>query len=266
MNWHSIALLVPLAVWGQSITGRFVDPVQASVGKVSVELLPVGGDRIAKSTQTDPNGIFRLSPVEPGDYVLYARVAGFRGRVLAVHVSNRAESNVGTLVLEILSCESPGVSCDYFGPPLPPRAPPPIPVVDLCECLRSPERYGNKWILIVGNLTSLDGLLALTADCDGALGSGALTWINAVLLPWQSIPQDSRGLPDIPNLKATLRNLATSVRKSDGSTSRVAAVYGFLNIPNGLAAVQCKGGSCSHPDIRMPPASFLRVDGFQELK
>jgi hypothetical protein len=68
-------------------------------------------------------------------------------------------------------------------------------------------------------------------------------------------------------LKKKLADLAAAIRKTSGSsTARVAAVYGFLDVPDGLTVVPCASDSCTRPDILMPPASFLRVDGFQELK
>jgi hypothetical protein len=186
-------------------------------------------------------------------------------RVLIAHVLNEKEVDLGTLKIRESSCDSPGIYCDYFLTPRPPR--PPAPLVDLCQALKSPDRYGNTLIVMVGMLTALNGLPTLTATCGSALASGGLTWINAVLLPWQAAPQESLTLPNIPDLKKKLADLAATVRRTGGSaTARVGAVYGFLDIPDGLQVVPCAGDSCTQPDIRMPPASFLRVDGFQELK
>jgi hypothetical protein len=121
--------------------------------------------------------------------------------------------------------------------------------------------------MMVGVLTTVRGWPALTAACDTALTSGGLTWINAVLLPEGAAPQRSATLPNVPDLRKKLSDRAAAVRKRSGSaTSRVVAVYGFLDIPEGLHVLPCGGDSCTRPDIRMPPASFLRVDGFEELK
>ena len=120
---------------------------------------------------------------------------------------------------------------------------------------------------MVGVLTTLNGLPVLTAACNSTLASDGLIWTNTVLLPWQAAPQESPALPNVPDLKKKVADLAAAVRKTSGSaTTKVAAVYGFLDIPDGLQVVPCTGNSCTRPDIRMPPASFLRVDGFQELK
>lgn len=119
---------------------------------------------------------------------------------------------------------------------------------------------------MVGLLTTLQGWPTLSATCDNALASGGLTWTNAVLLPEGAVPQQSPTFPNMPDLKKKFADHAAAVRKRSGSaTSRVAAVYGFLDVPEGLTVVPCSD-SCKRPDIRMPPASFLRVDGFQELK
>lgn len=261
-----MALLVPLLVCGQSITGRFVDPYPAGVGGVVVGLLPAGADWVTRSTHSEPNGTFKLSPVQPGEYVIVARGAGFQSRVLTTSVSSGNETDVGTLELRIASCDSPGIlSCDNFGSSPPPR--PPIPVVDLCEALKHPDRYGNKIIVIVGVITSVRGWPSLTATCNTALSSGGLSWINAMLLPEGAVPQKSPTFPNVPDLKKKLADLAAAVRKTSGATTaRVAAVYGFLDIPDGLQVIRCTGDACAHPDIRMPPASFLRVDGFEALK
>ena len=122
-------------------------------------------------------------------------------------------------------------------------------------------------MVMVGMLANILGRPALAAACDSMLASGGLSWTNAVLLPERAAPQESPTLPSVPDLKKKLADLAAAVRKTSGSaTARVAAVYGFLDIPDGLTVVPCAGDSCTRPDIRMPPASFLRVDGFQELR
>jgi hypothetical protein len=73
--------------------------------------------------------------------------------------------------------------------------------------------------------------------------------------------------PNVSDLRKKLADLAAAVRRTSGSTTaKVVAVYGFFDIPNGLTVVPCAGDSCAHPDILMPPGSFLRVDGYQELK
>jgi len=261
-------MLLPLVVSAQSITGKIVDPIFAPVERVSIGLFPVGADGATKSTQTDWEGAFRLSPVEPGEYVLIARNTGFQSRVLGVRVLSGRDVDAGVLVLRVMPCESPAVDCDHFGP-APPRPPPrpPVPVVDLCEALKAPDLYGRNLIVMVGTLTTLHGSPTLTATCNDALSSGGLTWTNSVLLPEGAAPHNSPTLPNIPDLKKKLADRAAVLRKASGSRkSRVVAVYGFLDISDGLAAVPCKGDSCSRPDILMPPASFLRVDGFQELK
>ena len=197
--------------------------------------------------------------------MILAREGGFQSRVLRVRAMSGERVDVGTLKLRISGCDSPGVNCDTFGPTPPHR--PPVAVVDLCEALKNPDRYENKLTVMVGMLTTLHGRPTLTATCDSALALGGLTWINAVLLPEAALPQQSPTFPKVSNLNKKLAKLAAAVRKtSASSTSRVAAVYGFLDIPDGLQAVPCTVDSCVHPDIRMPPVSFLSVEGFQELK
>jgi hypothetical protein len=142
-----------------------------------------------------------------------------------------------------------------------------MPAVDLCTALKSPDRYGSKLIVMVGILSTLHGWPTLTATCNSTLVSSGLTWTNAVLLPEAAAPQQSPTLPDIPDLKTKLADRAAAVRKTSSSaTSRLVAVYGFLDIPDGLKAVPCTGDSCTRPDILLPPACFLSVEGFQELK
>lgn len=195
--------------------------------------------------------------------MILLRAGEFRGQIRVVRVSSE-ETDVGTLRPKLFTgCESPIGTCDTVGTPTWPEA----PVVDLCEALKSPDRYGNKLIVMVGMLTSLHGWPTLTERCDSALASDGLTWTNSVLLPEGAAPQQSPTFPNIPDLEKKLADRAATVRKTSGSTtSKVVAVYGFLDIPDGLQVVPCTGDSCTRPDIRMPPASFLRVDGFQELR
>jgi hypothetical protein len=263
VNWLSIVSLVPLLMYRQSITGKIVDPIQLPLSNVPIGLLPVGGDWVTRSTRTDANGAFRFFPIEPGDYVIVMRESGFQSQVRVVHVSS-AETDVGTLKVKLFAgCESPIGNCNTVGTPAWPEA----PVVDLCEALKTPDRYASKLIVMVGMLTTVRGWPALTATCDSMLASGGLTWTNAVLLPEGAVPQQSAMFPNVPDLKKKLADLSAAGRKTSGSaTGKVAAVYGFLDIPDGLQVVPCTGDSCLGPDFRMPAASFLRVDGFQELK
>ena len=258
-----LAFLFVLVVNAQSITAKIVDPIPLPWANVPVGLLPVGSDRLTRSTHTDAAGSFRFFPIEPGDYVVITRAREFRSEVRVVHVSSE-DSDIGTLKPKFFQgCESPIGNCNTVGTASWPEA----PVVDLCEALKSPDRYGSKLILMVGMLTTLHGWPTLTATCDSMLASGGLTWTNAVLLPEGAVPQRSPTLPNVSDLSKKLTDLAAAFRKASGSpTARVAAVYGFLDIPDGLQVVPCTGDSCARPDIRMPPASFLRVDGFEELK
>ena len=164
MKWLVLALISPLALSGQSIVGKVVDVIPLPLPNAPVGLLPVEGDRVAQSTHTDANGTFQFLSVEPGEYVIIARTGGFQSRVLPVRVSSGHETDVGVLELRISGCDSPGVICDTFGTP-PPR-PPAVPVIDLCEALKSPDRYENKLIVMVGLLTTVRGWPTLTATCD----------------------------------------------------------------------------------------------------
>ncbi len=196
--------------------------------------------------------------------MIVARGAGFQSRVLAVRVVAGQEAELGDVELKVGSCDSPGTYCDYFGT-LPP-APSPVLVVDLCDALKAPGRYGNQLIVMVGVLTSLNGQPTLTAACGTALSSSGLTWPNLVLLPEAAAKQPPK-LPDVPDLEKKLADRAAAVRRTSGSLgSEVVAVYGFLDVPDGLTVVPCTSDSCTRPNLRMPPASFLRVNGFQELK
>jgi hypothetical protein len=259
----AVALLLPLVLSGQSITGKIVDPIPLPWPNLPVGLLPVGADWVTTSTHTNASGAFRFFPVEPGNYVVILRANAFRGQVIVVRVSG-GETNVGTLEPKFFTgCESPIGNCNTLGTPTWPEA----PVADLCETLKRPDRYAGKVIVMVGMLTTLHGWPTLSATCDNSLSSDGLTWTNAVLLPEGAVPQRSPTFPKLPDLEKKLADLAAAIRKTSGlPTSRVAAVYGFLDIPDGFQVVPCSSDSCTRPDIRMPPASFLRVDGFQELK
>jgi hypothetical protein len=260
----ALALLLPLFIRGQSITGKTIDPALFALKGVSVRLLPVGGDWVTRSIQTDSNGRFRFFPVDPGEYVIVARHSGFRSRVRVVHVFGETEVDIGVLELGIGSCDYPGIICDSFLKRPPPR--PPVPVVDLCEALKSPDRYGNQLIVVVGMPATLDGWPTLTATCDSALASGGLIWPNAVLLPENATRQQSLKPTNVRDLKKKLADRAASIRKTGSERPRVVAVYGYLDAVDGLTVVPCTGSCVTRADIQMLPATFLRVDGFQELK
>ena len=112
VNCLRIALLVPLVMCGQSITGKIVDPIPAPLPGLVVGLLPIGGDWVTKSTRTGSDGEFRFFPIEPGEYAIIARAPGWRSRVRVVRVSGKADADLGALELGIASCDSTGV-CDY---------------------------------------------------------------------------------------------------------------------------------------------------------
>ena len=193
VKWLGITLLLPLVISAQSITGKIVDPIPLPLPGVPVGLLTVGGEWVTKSTQTDSNGTFKFIGVEPGEYVLTARTGGFQSRVLRVRALSGKDVDAGALELRVSGCDSPGVNCDTFGP-IPPRRPP-VLVVDLCEALRSPGRYGNQLIVVVATLTNLHGSPTLTARCSNVLSSGGLTWTNSVLLPEGAAPPELADAP-----------------------------------------------------------------------
>lgn len=112
---------------------------------------------------------------------MIVREGGFGTQVRAVRVLSERDADLGTLILKFDSCDRPDVICDTFFTRPPPR--PPVPIVDLCEALESPSRYGSKLIAMIGMLTTINEQPALTATCETAPSSGGLTWSNTVLLP-----------------------------------------------------------------------------------
>jgi hypothetical protein len=147
-------------MYEQSITGKIVDPIPLPLSNVPIGLLPVGGDWVTQPTRTDANGAFRFFPIEPGDYVIVMRESGFQSQIRVVHVSS-AETDVGTLKIKLFAgCESPIGNCNTVGTPAWPEA----PVVDLCEALKTPDRYVSKLIVMVGMLTTVRGLASFDRD------------------------------------------------------------------------------------------------------
>ncbi len=67
---------LPAALFSQTIKGRVCDPNGNSLARASVELLE--RDRLASEAITGPDGLFQLSPVSSGQFVINVKAAGFR--------------------------------------------------------------------------------------------------------------------------------------------------------------------------------------------
>jgi hypothetical protein len=67
-------------------------------------------------TTGDRKGQFGLDGVEPGIYAVTISVQGFRDKTVPnVRVAAEEQTDVGTLRLDLASCDAPGVICDDFG-------------------------------------------------------------------------------------------------------------------------------------------------------
>ncbi|WP_340156201.1 TonB-dependent receptor [uncultured Winogradskyella sp.] len=85
-----------------TITGTITDNNQAPLIGVNISLTNTN-----KGAQSNENGTFEISSIEPGDYILSISYIGFKTREVAVSVSNNQNTTLETIVLyegnEILS-------------------------------------------------------------------------------------------------------------------------------------------------------------------
>lgn len=115
-----LLLLLSLPLHAQQagrLTGRIVDvtnaPVPALIGVVEADR-----GAVVQRLSTDSTGAFTTNPLPPGTYSLTAHASGFRRRDLhTLTVRSGETADAGAIQLDVASCDSPGVICDYFGPP-----------------------------------------------------------------------------------------------------------------------------------------------------
>ena len=124
----ALVFISPLCAAGcQQVRGAVVDATGAAIGGASVRQLKSDSEEAAHTT-ADDSGNFQIGTTGSGDYVLKAWQRGFRSlRVPVVH-SETETIELGSIRLDIASCDAPGVICDWFG-----EAPPPDPVVSRNE-------------------------------------------------------------------------------------------------------------------------------------
>jgi hypothetical protein len=112
---------------GGRIRGYVVDPTGASL-PAHIRLVTRDPKSPWIKGDTNWSGEFLIEDVPPGSYRVEAWSAGFRANhVSDVLVSARQTVDVGTIELNLIGCDDPGVICDDFG--LSPK-PDPHPIID----------------------------------------------------------------------------------------------------------------------------------------
>lgn len=105
-----------------NVEGIVVDPTHAAIPNATVRLIAQSGGRMVYRTTTKSDGNFRIDDVEDARYMLAVDAPGFRERLIRyVQVREEAKVNAGAVVLDVTGCDTPGMSCDYFGAHAPPE-------------------------------------------------------------------------------------------------------------------------------------------------
>lgn len=85
----------------QSITGRFIEEESnQAVPFATVALFDSTGSKIVGGSMSDENGVFRITPVNPGDYILKVSNIGYKPATINIEVTNRGVADAGIIMLQ----------------------------------------------------------------------------------------------------------------------------------------------------------------------
>jgi hypothetical protein len=126
------------------IRGEVTDASSAAIGNALIRVITKNSTSVVYRGNTkDDDGIFCVKDLSPGTYTVKVWQNGFRGNLVRdVVVRGHKTTNIGTIQLEVGSCDAPGVYCDDFITPLnfPSK---PDPVVDAARThLKLPRACG----------------------------------------------------------------------------------------------------------------------------
>lgn len=108
---------------GGALRGSAVDSDGGPIPNARVRLLRPDTRVTAYRSVSREDGSFRLADVKAGRYMIAIGSRGFRERLIGkVEIQESRETNIGSVRLEIVGCDAPGVFCDTFStePALPP--------------------------------------------------------------------------------------------------------------------------------------------------
>ncbi len=98
------------------VRGVVVDATGGGLRWAFVRVLQPASKSLIARVPADPNGVFQTGALQPGSYVLVAWAQGFGVRRLSPVVVRAGETtDVGTMQLDLASCDAPGMMCDDFG-------------------------------------------------------------------------------------------------------------------------------------------------------
>jgi hypothetical protein len=238
-----------------SVTGKAVDPGMMFVPLPSVGIIAGSNSFSGTTADGDNTGAFRLSGIPVGDYIFAAKVRGFREIVQFVKVEAGKETNLGTVLLPLGSCDDPGVTCS--GPKNGSAA---IPVIGVCDALTKRDLYFSRQVIVVGRLSETKRETTLSADCPFSLATGSFAWPSSIAVA------DAAGarLPVLPAGFEWDEKALDQAKRSlpeAGKKERLAAIFGRFESPAGLVTLDCpRRVSCS-PGMTMvdiPPALLIQ--------
>jgi hypothetical protein len=120
---EAVAWLVVSAALGQTpaaggyIVGKLADSSMRPLGAAKLAIRDTDSDTPSKRIHSGPGGMFEAGPLPAAAYTVLVASPGFRARLLrGVVVKEGETTNIGTIRLEIGSCDAPGVICDSVYP------------------------------------------------------------------------------------------------------------------------------------------------------
>ncbi len=85
----------------QSITGKlFEEKSNQAVPFATVALFKTSDSKIAGGSMSDENGVFNISPVIPGNYILKVSNIGYKPVIRNIEVINSGATDVGIILLQ----------------------------------------------------------------------------------------------------------------------------------------------------------------------
>jgi hypothetical protein len=113
------AAILPAQTGQCLIRGEVTDGSHAAIGNAVIHVLTKNSMAVVYSGNAHyDNGTFCVKELSPGTYTVKAWQNGFRAnRVHDVVVRSGETTELGTIQLEVGSCEARGVNCDYFYTP-----------------------------------------------------------------------------------------------------------------------------------------------------
>jgi hypothetical protein len=99
-----------------AVGGKAVDLSGFFLSSPKVRIMGTSNGEPRYQTTGDLQGLFQLAGIEPGVYTIKVTVPGFREKTVSdVRIISGQQTDLGTVILQVPGCDSPGVICDDFG-------------------------------------------------------------------------------------------------------------------------------------------------------